>query len=307
MKGHGEGTAASFLKPMRPEYQQRAARLAVMDEQGIDSILLFPTFGVTFETVLRDDAEATFAAMTAFNQLAGGGLGLRRRRPHLRRAVALARGRRPGGRGARPPARARRAHGALERRSGERAQPRRSALRPVLVARRRSGGSRRLPRLRVRLQRALLDAVGALAPAALASHERLAERLLLHRHAAHAYARSADLRQRLRPLPRPQGRDDRVRRELGREPAPAPRQGADELHEALALDRRPACRSRERRVPRARAREPLPRGELRARSSSGSSPSTCCSAPTGRTRKGFRSRASSPSSSRRRPPPARSG
>ena len=68
MQGHGEGTAASFLKPMRPEYQQRDARLAVMDEQGIDSILLFPTFGVTFETVLRHDAEATFAAMKAFNQ-----------------------------------------------------------------------------------------------------------------------------------------------------------------------------------------------------------------------------------------------
>ena len=67
MKGHGEGTAASFLKPIRPEYQQRDARLAVMDEQGIESILLFPTFGVTFETVLRGDAEATFAAMKAFN------------------------------------------------------------------------------------------------------------------------------------------------------------------------------------------------------------------------------------------------
>jgi predicted TIM-barrel fold metal-dependent hydrolase len=68
MKGHGEGTAASFLKPMRPEYQHREARLAVMDQQGVESILLFPTFGVTFETVLRHDAEATFAAMKAFNQ-----------------------------------------------------------------------------------------------------------------------------------------------------------------------------------------------------------------------------------------------
>jgi len=67
MKGHGEGTAASFLKPMRPEYQQRDARRAVMDEQGVESILLFPTFGVTFETALRHDAEATFAAIKAFN------------------------------------------------------------------------------------------------------------------------------------------------------------------------------------------------------------------------------------------------
>jgi predicted TIM-barrel fold metal-dependent hydrolase len=68
MKGHGEGTAASFLKPIRPEYQQRDARLEVMDEQGVESILLFPTFGVTFETSLWRDPEATFAAMKAFNQ-----------------------------------------------------------------------------------------------------------------------------------------------------------------------------------------------------------------------------------------------
>ena len=68
LKNHGEGTAASFLKPMRPEYQQREARLAMMDQQGIESILLFPTFGVTFEHALRDDAEATFASMEAFNR-----------------------------------------------------------------------------------------------------------------------------------------------------------------------------------------------------------------------------------------------
>ena len=65
---HGEGTVAEWLKPMRPEYQQREARLAVMDEQGIESILLFPTFGVTFEHALREDAEATFAALEAFNR-----------------------------------------------------------------------------------------------------------------------------------------------------------------------------------------------------------------------------------------------
>ncbi len=68
MKAQGEGTAASFLKPMRPEYQRREERLAVMDQQGIESILLFPTFGVTFEHALRHDAEATFAALRAFNR-----------------------------------------------------------------------------------------------------------------------------------------------------------------------------------------------------------------------------------------------
>lgn len=68
LKGHGEGTAASFLKPMRPEYQHRDARLAVMDAQGVESALLFPTFGVTFEHALRGDSRATFAAMEAFNR-----------------------------------------------------------------------------------------------------------------------------------------------------------------------------------------------------------------------------------------------
>jgi predicted TIM-barrel fold metal-dependent hydrolase len=68
LKAHGEGTAAAFLKPMRPEYQQRSARLAVMDAQGVESVLMFPTFGVTVEHAMRHDAEATFAAATAFNR-----------------------------------------------------------------------------------------------------------------------------------------------------------------------------------------------------------------------------------------------
>ena len=68
MTAQGEGSAASFLKPMRPEYQQRAARLAVMDQQGIESVLLFPTYGVTVEHAMRGDAEASFAAIGAFNR-----------------------------------------------------------------------------------------------------------------------------------------------------------------------------------------------------------------------------------------------
>src|SRR5262245_10836198 len=68
MTAHGEGTAASFLKPMRAEYQRRDARLAVMDAQGIESALLFPTYGVTVEHAMRGDAEASCAAITAFNR-----------------------------------------------------------------------------------------------------------------------------------------------------------------------------------------------------------------------------------------------
>jgi len=68
LKAQGEGTAASFLKPMRLEYQQREARLAQMDAQGVESVLMFPTFGVTVEHALRDDPEATFAAAYAMNR-----------------------------------------------------------------------------------------------------------------------------------------------------------------------------------------------------------------------------------------------
>lgn len=67
MRAQGEGTAASFLAPIEPAYQDRAARLAVMDEQGVECALLFPTFGVTWEHALRDDPETTFASARAFN------------------------------------------------------------------------------------------------------------------------------------------------------------------------------------------------------------------------------------------------
>jgi predicted TIM-barrel fold metal-dependent hydrolase len=56
------------LEPIRPEYREREARLAKMDEQGIERILLFPTLGVGLEQPLRRDPEATHALLHAFNQ-----------------------------------------------------------------------------------------------------------------------------------------------------------------------------------------------------------------------------------------------
>ena len=56
------------LEPIRPEYRDRDARLAVMDEQGIAGTLLFPTLGVGFEDALRDDPEAAAAVFGAFNR-----------------------------------------------------------------------------------------------------------------------------------------------------------------------------------------------------------------------------------------------
>lgn len=56
------------LEPIRPEYRDRDARLAVMDEQGVAATLLFPTLGVGVEDALRDDPAAAAAAFEAFNR-----------------------------------------------------------------------------------------------------------------------------------------------------------------------------------------------------------------------------------------------
>jgi predicted TIM-barrel fold metal-dependent hydrolase len=55
------------LEPIRPEYRDRDARLAVMDAQGLDGCFLFPTLGVGMEESLYQDPEALVAAFHAFN------------------------------------------------------------------------------------------------------------------------------------------------------------------------------------------------------------------------------------------------
>jgi predicted TIM-barrel fold metal-dependent hydrolase len=58
------------LEPIesRPEYRNREARLAVMDEQNIESTIMLPTLGVGMETALEHDPEALTAAFGAFNR-----------------------------------------------------------------------------------------------------------------------------------------------------------------------------------------------------------------------------------------------
>ncbi len=56
------------VEPIRREYQDREARLQVMDEQGLAAALLFPTLGVGVEQGLRDDPEATMSCLSAFNR-----------------------------------------------------------------------------------------------------------------------------------------------------------------------------------------------------------------------------------------------
>lgn len=56
------------LEPIRPEYRDRDARLAVLDEQGVAATLLFPTLGVGLEEALKDDPEAAAGVFHGFNR-----------------------------------------------------------------------------------------------------------------------------------------------------------------------------------------------------------------------------------------------
>lgn len=52
---------------MQPEYRNREARLALMDRQGVEATLLFPTLGVCVEQFMKDDPEQMYANVRAFN------------------------------------------------------------------------------------------------------------------------------------------------------------------------------------------------------------------------------------------------
>src|SRR5690606_13754448 len=54
--------------PIRAEYRDRDARLATMDEHGLDKIWLFPTLGMIYEEPLKDDPEAVALLFSAFNR-----------------------------------------------------------------------------------------------------------------------------------------------------------------------------------------------------------------------------------------------
>ncbi len=56
------------VAPIDDCYRGRDARLAKMDEQGLDAIVLFPTLGCGVEQALRFDVPATMASLTAFNR-----------------------------------------------------------------------------------------------------------------------------------------------------------------------------------------------------------------------------------------------
>jgi hypothetical protein len=56
------------VEPIAPSYRDRDARIATMDEQGLEAVLLFPTLGCGVEQALRYDIPATMASLSAFNR-----------------------------------------------------------------------------------------------------------------------------------------------------------------------------------------------------------------------------------------------
>jgi hypothetical protein len=55
-------------EPIRPAYRDRDARLATMDEHGLQKMWLFPTLGMIYEEPLKHDPEAVTHLFTAFNR-----------------------------------------------------------------------------------------------------------------------------------------------------------------------------------------------------------------------------------------------
>ncbi|WP_019926968.1 amidohydrolase family protein [Nocardia sp. BMG111209] len=67
-QGTDPKTLFGALEPIRPEYRDRDARLAVMDRQGMAAAIFLPTLGVGMEQALAGDRPALLAAFRAFNR-----------------------------------------------------------------------------------------------------------------------------------------------------------------------------------------------------------------------------------------------
>ena len=71
-RGNPEGkNPMEYLKdrePLPAAYIDRDARLEIMETQNLESIWLFPTLGVLYEELLKDDTQAVVALMKGFNR-----------------------------------------------------------------------------------------------------------------------------------------------------------------------------------------------------------------------------------------------
>jgi predicted TIM-barrel fold metal-dependent hydrolase len=55
-------------EPIRPEYLGSEARLDVMDAQGLEACWMFPTLGILYEELLKEDPQAVAKLFRAFNE-----------------------------------------------------------------------------------------------------------------------------------------------------------------------------------------------------------------------------------------------
>ena len=71
-RGNPEGrNPLEFLstrEAIRPAYRDRDARVAQIDEHGLSAIWMFPTLGMLYEELLREDPFAVCATFSAFNR-----------------------------------------------------------------------------------------------------------------------------------------------------------------------------------------------------------------------------------------------
>jgi predicted TIM-barrel fold metal-dependent hydrolase len=63
----GTFSESTVVEPIRPEYLDRDARITLMDRQGVEAILLFPTLAVCVEHFMKDDPDQLYANFHAFN------------------------------------------------------------------------------------------------------------------------------------------------------------------------------------------------------------------------------------------------
>jgi predicted TIM-barrel fold metal-dependent hydrolase len=66
--GLADDTGTTVEEDVQPAYIDRDARLAAMDEQGVESTLLFPTLAVCVEHFMKDDPVQLYANFEAFNR-----------------------------------------------------------------------------------------------------------------------------------------------------------------------------------------------------------------------------------------------
>jgi predicted TIM-barrel fold metal-dependent hydrolase len=55
-------------EPIRPAYRRPGARVETLDAQGLEGCFLFPTLGMIYEELLKDDPEAVGKTFRAFNR-----------------------------------------------------------------------------------------------------------------------------------------------------------------------------------------------------------------------------------------------